>query len=233
MSDEGTFEFERLLNQLRLATDPGAALRLSSLLLNYVFGKKNGIGYSDYPYRVISPQGWTNAQREVLRTIADCSEAWPEVAFTLQQSLDLDFEPTQGELRNALSSNVIPSLAEPASPPSLEQADVIAAVARLASSFNGGNLKEALQLFEPFKPFSAVGVPMLVEQLNASTAQERDAAAWALGRLGPVARSAVPALFEAWQRDRKDRYAHMALADIGLDNYDSLVELMRRKDDIG
>ncbi len=230
MTDGPTFDLEPLVARLAVAADPERAISISRMMLDHAFGEKYGMSSCDYPERVFPIGDWNEVQKIVLRAIARCGIAWPAIGFSLQMALEIDFEPTQEELRDALSGESVKDDSESESGAATDFSDeaVLAAVVKLYESFAISNrgTTEALKEFAPYRPYSAVGVAFLIAKLSAKTTAERESAAWALGRMGPYAVEAVPSLLLKMDSDAENRYSALALEEIPLspENYELLCD---------
>lgn len=220
--NDDSFSLDELIDDLATTQSTERALSLCRMLLVDGFGEKFGMTTSDCPDRVFPVEQWTECQRKILHAVAQCEPAWPEVAFAVHVALELEFDPDQQELINALAgtSNVPKSATEEEedeTPTDFSDSAVLAAIRRLFESFSLGHrsLDRELKRFEPFRPYAAVGVGFLIDKLkNATVVDERRSAAWALGRLGEHAAHAAEALFEQIEHDPENEYAGYALEEI-------------------
>ena len=120
---------------------------------------------------------------------------WPGIDRAINMALQLDFYPTRDELKAALRGKTarqappatVPSSNTPNTVPDLSDERIRAAVITLFESFvRSGGLKSELERFAPYRPHAGKALDYLIEKLDAVLLKEREAAAWALGRIRRV-----------------------------------------------
>lgn len=227
-----SFDFHELLFVLRESNERGEAVRLAKLLLDHAFGNEQIMTFREAPDHSIISEDWNEEQRQVMLALAECKAAWPEIGFHVQSALRLDFEPVHEDVVHAIqdvSPTKEPGEEVAASSGKPTDQEVMEAVRRLLKLYSASDhtIDRELKQFERYRPYSGVAVPRLIELFQNNHGKKKKAAAWALGRLGPVARPAAPILFKHFSNME---IARLALMDIGMDDVQPLLDLMKHPD---